>query len=169
MIALREAWNEGLLGKDNWARNIAAGVVVGVVSIPLSMAFAIASGAKPEQGLYTAVVAAIAVSLFGGTRVQIAGPTGAFAVLLYGIVAEHGIAGLIIFGQHVARLQFDLLPAVHVQAVGETAVPGRLDHRRQHAARDVARAAQGRVGALGLAWIAENFLHRPSLRPCGGS
>lgn len=75
-------------------RNIAAGVVVGVVSIPLSMAFAIASGAKPEQGLYTAIVAAIAVSLFGGTRVQVAGPTGAFAVLLYGVVADFGMAGL---------------------------------------------------------------------------
>ncbi len=94
MTAIREAWSAGLLRRDNWARNIAAGVVVGVVSIPLSMAFAIASGVKPEQGLYTAIVAAIAVSLFGGTRVQIAGPTGAFAVLLFGIVADHGVAGL---------------------------------------------------------------------------
>lgn len=94
MTALQEAWSAGLLRRDNWMRNIAAGVVVGVVSIPLSMAFAIASGAKPEQGLYTAIVAAIAVSLFGGTRVQVAGPTGAFAVLLYSIVADYGMAGL---------------------------------------------------------------------------
>ena len=94
MTALQEAWSAGLLRRDNWMRNIAAGVVVGVVSIPLSMAFAIASGAKPEQGLYTAIVAALAVSLFGGTRVQVAGPTGAFAVLLFGIVADFGIAGL---------------------------------------------------------------------------
>lgn len=94
MIAIVEAWRAGLMGRENWARNIAAGIVVGVVSLPLSMAFAIASGAKPEQGLYTAVIAALAVSLFGGTRVQIAGPTGAFVVLLFGITAEHGIVGL---------------------------------------------------------------------------
>ncbi|TDB37941.1 MAG: STAS domain-containing protein [Actinobacteria bacterium] len=94
MAAIVEAWRAGLLRRDNWIRNITAGVVVGVVSIPLSMAFAIASGANPEQGLYTAIVAALAVSLFGGTRVQIAGPTGAFAVLLFGVTAKYGIAGL---------------------------------------------------------------------------
>ncbi len=94
MIAIIEAWRAGLLARDNWMRNIAAGAVVGVVSIPLSMAFAIASGAKPEQGLYTAIVAALAVSLFGGSRVQIAGPTGAFAILLFGVTAEFGFAGL---------------------------------------------------------------------------
>ena len=68
--------------------NISAGVVVGVVALPLAMAFAIASGAKPEQGLYTALVAGLMVTLFGGTRVQIAGPTGAFAVLLFGVTAS---------------------------------------------------------------------------------
>lgn len=94
MIAILEAWRAGLLGRDNWMRNITAGLVVGVVSIPLSMAFAIASGAKPEQGLYTAIVAALAVSLFGGSRVQVAGPTGAFAILLFGVVAEFGFEGL---------------------------------------------------------------------------
>ncbi|PKQ38327.1 MAG: sodium-independent anion transporter [Actinobacteria bacterium HGW-Actinobacteria-1] len=94
MAAIIEAWRAGLLRRDNWIQNITAGIVVGVVSIPLSMAFAIASGAKPEQGLYTAIVAALAVSLFGGTRVQIAGPTGAFAVLLFGVTAKYGIAGL---------------------------------------------------------------------------
>lgn len=94
MIAILEAWHAGILGREHWMRNISAGLVVGVVSIPLSMAFAIASGAKPEQGLYTAIFAALAVSLFGGSRVQIAGPTGAFAILLYGVVAEHGFEGL---------------------------------------------------------------------------
>src|SRR3546814_9924656 len=58
------------------------------------MAFAIASGVKPEQGLYTAIVAGVAVSLLGGSRVQIAGPTGAFIVILAGIVAQHGVDGL---------------------------------------------------------------------------
>jgi len=94
MPAILEAWRAGLLGKANWARNLAAGVVVGIVAIPLAMAFAIASGAKPEQGLYTAIVAGLVVTLFGGSRVQIAGPTGAFAILLFGITAEYGFAGL---------------------------------------------------------------------------
>lgn len=94
MIALLEARRAGLLGREHWMRNLAAGVVVGVVALPLAMAFAIASGAKPEQGLYTAIVAGIVVSLFGGSRIQIAGPTGAFVVILSGITAQYGIAGL---------------------------------------------------------------------------
>ncbi len=68
--------------------------IVGVVALPLAMAFAIASGAKPEQGLYTAIVAGLLVSACGGSRVQIAGPTGAFIVILSGITAKHGIDGL---------------------------------------------------------------------------
>ena len=92
--AIIESWRAGLLGKHNWLQNIAAGVVVGVVAIPLAMAFAIAAGAKPEQGLYTAIVAGLVVTLFGGSRVQIAGPTGAFAVLLAGVTARYGIGGL---------------------------------------------------------------------------
>src|SRR5450759_157725 len=94
MPSLLEAWRAGLLRRDNLMRNIVAGVVVGVVAIPLAMAFAIASGAKPEQGLYTALVAGLIVAVFGGSRVQIAGPTGAFAVLLFGITARYGFAGL---------------------------------------------------------------------------
>lgn len=94
MPAILEAWRAGLLDRANWARNLAGGVVVGIVAIPLAMAFAIASGAKPEQGIYTAIVAGLVVTLFGGSRVQIAGPTGAFAVLLFGITAEYGFAGL---------------------------------------------------------------------------
>src|SRR5690606_9222276 len=66
----------------------------GIVALPLAMAFAIASGAKPEQGLYTSIVAGICVSLFGGSRVQIAGPTGAFIVILAGITAQYGVGGL---------------------------------------------------------------------------
>ncbi len=95
MIAILEAHRAGLLGRAHWARNIVSGIVVGVVALPLAMAFAIASGAKPEQGLYTAIVAGLLVSMFGGSRLQIAGPTGAFIViLLSGITAEHGIDGL---------------------------------------------------------------------------
>ncbi|MGX5660276.1 SulP family inorganic anion transporter [Castellaniella ginsengisoli] len=94
MFAAREAWKAGLWSPRHWAGNIVAGVIVGVVALPLAMAFAIASGVKPEQGLYTAIVAGVVVSLFGGSRVQIAGPTGAFIVILSGIVAEHGVEGL---------------------------------------------------------------------------
>lgn len=94
MFAARDAWKAGLWAPRHWAGNIVAGVIVGVVALPLAMAFAIASGVKPEQGLYTAIVAGVVVSLFGGSRVQIAGPTGAFIVILSGIVAEHGVVGL---------------------------------------------------------------------------
>ncbi|MFC4297971.1 SulP family inorganic anion transporter [Castellaniella hirudinis] len=94
MFAAREAWKAGLWAPRHWAGNIVAGLIVGVVALPLAMAFAIASGVKPEQGLYTAIVAGVVVSLFGGSRTQIAGPTGAFIVILSGIVAEHGVAGL---------------------------------------------------------------------------
>ncbi|MBF6615228.1 MAG: STAS domain-containing protein, partial [Candidimonas sp.] len=94
MLAIVDAKRAGLLGRRHWASNIIAGLIVGVVALPLAMAFAIASGVKPEQGIYTAIVAGIAVSLFGGSRVQIAGPTGAFIVILSGIVATHGVEGL---------------------------------------------------------------------------
>lgn len=93
-VAVREAWQAGLFRREHWLRNVVAGFVVGVVALPLAMAFAIASGAKPEQGLYTAIVAGVLVTLFGGSRLQIAGPTGAFVVILAGVTAQHGIDGL---------------------------------------------------------------------------
>jgi len=94
MIAILEAKRAGLLRAGHLTRNLLSGVIVGVVALPLAMAFAIASGAKPEQGLYTAIVAGICVSVFGGTRLQIAGPTGAFIVILADITAKYGIGGL---------------------------------------------------------------------------
>jgi SulP family sulfate permease len=94
MIALLEARRAGLFKARNWLPNIVSGLIVGIVALPLAMAFAIASGAKPEQGLYTAIVAGLLVSCFGGSRVQIAGPTGAFIVILSGITAKYGIDGL---------------------------------------------------------------------------
>jgi SulP family sulfate permease len=94
LIAIVEAARVGLLRPPHWMRNVVSGVIVGVVALPLAMAFAIASGAKPEQGLYTAIIAGLLVSVLGGTRLQIAGPTGAFVVILAGITATHGIEGL---------------------------------------------------------------------------
>lgn len=94
MIALIEAQRAGLFKASNWFGNVIAGLVVGVVALPLSMAFAIASGARPEQGIYTAIIAGLLVTLFGGSRLQIAGPTGAFIAVLAGITAKYGIDGL---------------------------------------------------------------------------
>ncbi|MDH4226035.1 MAG: SulP family inorganic anion transporter [Deltaproteobacteria bacterium] len=94
MTAIQEAWKAGLLSKKHWLPNLVSGVIVGVVALPLAMAFAIASGAKPEQGLYTAIIAGLAVSTLGGSRYQIAGPTGAFIVILAGITAKYGVDGL---------------------------------------------------------------------------
>ena len=94
MIALIESAKAGLFRKDQILPNMIAGLIVGVVALPLAMAFAIASGAKPEQGLYTAIIAGFLVSALGGSRLQIAGPTGAFIVILAGITAKYGIGGL---------------------------------------------------------------------------
>ncbi len=94
MIALVEGYRAGLYARHQWLPNIVAGLVVGIVALPLSMAFAIASGARPEQGIYTAIIGGGLVTLLGGTRLQIAGPTGAFIVILAGITAKYGMAGL---------------------------------------------------------------------------
>ncbi len=76
--------------------DVTAGVIVGIVAVPLGIAFAIASGVSPEKGLWTAIIAGALISLLGGSRVQIGGPTGAFIVIVYGIVAKHGLGGLTI-------------------------------------------------------------------------
>jgi len=94
MIAIIEAYKSGAFQPKTFISNIIAGAIVGVIALPLSMAFAIASGAKPEQGIYTAIIAGLFVGLFGGSRFQIAGPTGAFVVVLLTITAQHGIEGL---------------------------------------------------------------------------
>ncbi|WP_027360466.1 SulP family inorganic anion transporter [Desulforegula conservatrix] len=94
MFALIEAHKAGLFKKNQIFNNIISGIIVGLVALPLAMAFAIASGAKPESGIYTAIIAGFTVSVFGGSRVQIAGPTGAFIVILSGITAKYGFAGL---------------------------------------------------------------------------
>lgn len=94
MNIIRESYRAGLFQGRFWLSNIIAGLIVGVVALPLAMAFAIASGAQPEQGIYTAIIAGFVVSVMGGSRVQIAGPTGAFIVVLSGITAKYGVDGL---------------------------------------------------------------------------
>ena len=99
--------------RRQFAADLGAGIVVGIVALPLAIAFAIASGLPPERGIYTAIVAGFVVSALGGSRVQIGGPTGAFIVIVYGIVQQYGVAGLtvatimaglILIGLGLARL-----------------------------------------------------------------
>src|SRR5215212_1320006 len=77
-----------------FSRDLVAGITVGLVALPLAMAFAISSGVAPQAGLYCAIVAGFLISAFGGSNTQIGGPTGAFVVVVFGIVAKYGIDGL---------------------------------------------------------------------------
>ena len=99
--------------REKFLGDLVAGVIVGVVALPLAIAFAIASGVSPDRGLWTAIVAGFLISLLGGSRVQIGGPTGAFVVIVYGIVQKYGIdgltvatlmAGVILIGMGIAKL-----------------------------------------------------------------
>ena len=85
-----------------------AGVTVGIVALPLAMAFAIASGVKPEQGIFTAIIAGFLISALGGSHVQIGGPAGAFIVIVYGIVQRYGVANLLIATMLAGVLMFVL-------------------------------------------------------------
>ena len=77
-------------------KDITSGIIVAIIALPLSIALAIASGVSPEKGLHTAIIAGFIISFFGGSRVQIGGPTGAFMIVVYGVLSKHGIDGLII-------------------------------------------------------------------------
>src|SRR4030095_6641159 len=81
--------------RRDFIADLIAGVTVGLVALPLAMAFGIASGVSPQAGIYTAVVAGFLISALGGSRLQIGGPTGAFVVIVAGIVAPHGVSGLL--------------------------------------------------------------------------
>lgn len=89
---------DALQGYDRarFATDVTSGITVGIIALPLAIAFAIASGAKPEAGIFTAIIAGFLISLLGGSRVQIGGPTGAFIVIVYGIIAQYGYANLLI-------------------------------------------------------------------------
>jgi len=84
------------IDKKQISNDVMAGIVVGIVALPLAIAFAVASGVSPDKGLITAIIAGLLISFLGGSRVQIGGPTGAFIVIVYGIVETHGVGGLII-------------------------------------------------------------------------
>ena len=97
-FAFRPRLLDDLRGYDRnrFTRDLGAGVTVGIVALPLAMAFAIASGLKPEAGLWTAIIAGLLISVFGGSSVQIGGPAGAFIVIVYGILERYGLANLLI-------------------------------------------------------------------------
>ncbi len=82
--------------KQKFMADLMAGIIVGIVALPLAIAFGIASGVSPEKGILTAIIAGFAISAFGGSRVQIGGPTGAFIVIIYGIIQQYGLTGLAI-------------------------------------------------------------------------
>jgi SulP family sulfate permease len=91
LVTTLKTYNRAQFGAD-----LTAGLIVGVVALPLAIAFAIASGVTPDRGLYTAVIAGLIISALGGSRVQIGGPTGAFVVIVYGIVQKYGVDGLLV-------------------------------------------------------------------------
>ena len=90
-VVLKQGYTRQLFQKD-----LFAGIIVGIVALPLAIAFAVASGVSPEKGLITAVIAGFIISFLGGSRVQIGGPTGAFIVIVYGILQQYGFDGLLI-------------------------------------------------------------------------
>ncbi len=92
--------------RQRFAKDLGAGITVGIVALPLALAFGIASGVKPEQGLITAIVAGFLISALGGSQVQIGGPAGAFIVIVYGIVDKHGVTGLLISTAAAGVLMF---------------------------------------------------------------
>src|SRR4051794_21570222 len=101
---------------ERFRKDLLAGVIVGIVALPLAMAFAIASGVSPDRGLYTAIVAGAAISIFGGSRVQIGGPTGAMVAILSVIVLQYGINNLLLAGL-VAGLMLVVMGLLHAGAL----------------------------------------------------
>ena len=91
-------WNKLDYSMQHFQKDLLSGLIVGVIAIPLAMAFAIASGVKPEYGIYTTIIAGIIISIFGGSKFQIGGPTGAFVPILLGIVIAYGYEDLLLAG-----------------------------------------------------------------------
>ncbi|WP_279384664.1 SulP family inorganic anion transporter [Vreelandella lionensis] len=137
--ALLKAWREGYtLGK--FKRDVMAGLTIGVVAVPLSMALAIATGVPPQHGLYTAMVAGAVIALTGGSRFNISGPTAAFVVILFPIVAQHGLGGLLI----ATLMAGAILVALGLSRLGQPdavrSLPGDSWLHRRHWRGDCAAA-----------------------------
>ena len=137
--------------RHDFLTDLLAGVIVGIVALPLAIAFAIASGVTPAQGLYTAIIAGFVISALGGSRVQIGGPTGAFVVIVYGIVQQYGFDGLavatLMAGVLLVALGFARLGAAikFIPLPGDARLHrGHRDHHRVAAGEGRARADDGR-------------------------
>ena len=117
---------------DTFRRDVAAGVTVGLVALPLAMAFAIASGLTPQAGLYCAVVTGFTISALGGSRVQIGGPTGAFVVVVAGIVARYGVSGLYLCTMMAGVLLRAAGPHANGQRRSLHPAPGRRGFHKRH-------------------------------------
>ena len=99
-----------------FSQDALAGIIVGIVAIPLAIAFGISSGVGPTEGLVTAIIAGLIISLFGGSKVQIGGPTGAFIIIIYGIIQQYGLTGLTI-ATIMAGILLILLGLAHLGSV----------------------------------------------------
>ncbi len=137
-----------------------AGVTVAMVALPLSLAIAIASGADPSKGLITAIVAGFLISLLGGSRVQIGGPTGAFIVVVFGVVAEHGYDGLVLatFMAGLILLVAGLFPGGKPHSADTRTGHKRLYYRDRRHHRD--KSAQRPSWALGCQRSRQSFLQK---------
>ena len=105
--------------RERFIKDLGAGLTVGIVALPLAMAFAIASGLKPEAGIWTAILAGAMVAALGGSAVQIAGPAGAFIVIVYGIVERYGLANLLISTSCAGVVSLPWIGSEHAAAGGD--------------------------------------------------
>ena len=129
--------------KEQAIKDIISGIIVAIIALPLSIALAIASGVGPEQGLYTAIIAGFFISFFGGSRVQIGGPTAAFVVIIYGIVQSYGTDGLVV-ATIMAGIILVIMGICHfgslIKYIPYTITPNlSYDHTRQTKCQKVCR------------------------------
>jgi SulP family sulfate permease len=158
--------------RQRFFTDLGAGITVGVVALPLAMAFAIASGVKPEQGLFTAIIAGLLISALGGSHVQIGGPAGAFIVIVYGIVERYGLANLLIATAMAGVLMF-LMGWFKLGRWCATCRCHRHRLHQRHRGADRGVAAEGLLrpghaqaaGGLLLADIGAGRQHAGSLNP----
>ena len=176
-FALRQKLREGYTAQD-FRADAMAGLVVGVVALPLSMALAQATGVAPQHGLYTAIIAGIVCALLGGSRLQVTGPTAAFVVILEPIVREHGLGGLLVAGMMagailvlmgVARLGRLMQFIPHPVTTGFTAGIALVIALRQlpdALGLELASKPEGLLGFLGAVWDARNTAHLADALVC---
>jgi len=158
--------------REQFGRDIIAGIIVGIVAIPLAIAFAIASGVTPDRGLWTAIVAGFIISALGGSRVQIGGPTGAFVVIVYGIVEKYGVdglavatfmAGVLLVAMGVARLGVVIKFIPHPVITGFTSGIATIIATGQ--LKDFAGLRMGALPAAFLPKVAALARHIPDATP----